>query len=34
MPALHNYITVDTTSFLSQREHLEAIYNMCKTVSI
>ncbi|KAH3857509.1 hypothetical protein DPMN_100118, partial [Dreissena polymorpha] len=32
MPALHNYITVDTRTFLSNSSHLEAIYNMCKQV--
>lgn len=32
MPALHNYITVDTPNFLATPEHLEAIYNMSKTV--
>ncbi|GAB1598816.1 importin-7-like isoform X2 [Argonauta hians] len=32
MPVLHNYVTVDTQSFLAQRDHLEAIYNMCSTV--
>ncbi|GAB1607703.1 importin-7-like isoform X1 [Argonauta hians] len=31
-PCLHNYITVDTTAFLSQPEYLEAVYNMCKLV--
>ena len=33
MPALHNYITVDTTTFLSNPKNIEAIYNMCKKVS-
>ncbi|KAH9487616.1 importin-7 [Bulinus truncatus] len=32
MPALHNYITVDTDAFLGNPENLEIIYNMCKTV--
>lgn len=32
MPALHNYITVDTPTFLSNPKHLEIIYNMCKQV--
>lgn len=32
MPALHNYITVDTTAFLANPEHVQIIYNMCKTV--
>ncbi|CAI9738711.1 importin-7-like isoform X1 [Octopus vulgaris] len=31
-PCLHNYITVDTTAFLSQPEYLEAVYNMCKSI--
>lgn len=34
MPALHNYVTVDTPAFLSNPENLQIIYNMCKTVSI
>jgi importin-8 len=33
MPALHNYITVDTPAFLANPEHVQIIYNMCKTVS-
>ncbi|XP_050295459.1 importin-7 [Anthonomus grandis grandis] len=32
MPALHNYITVDTAAFLSDEKRLLAIYNMCKEV--
>ncbi|XP_064603784.1 importin-7-like [Liolophura sinensis] len=32
MPALHNYVTVDTPAFLSNPENLQIIYNMCKTV--
>ncbi|BFZ04143.1 hypothetical protein BsWGS_07182 [Bradybaena similaris] len=32
MPALHNYITVDTEAFLANPRNLEIIYNMCKTV--
>ncbi|VDI02496.1 Hypothetical predicted protein [Mytilus galloprovincialis] len=32
MPALHNYITVDTPAFLANPEHVQIIYNMCKTV--
>uniref|UniRef100_T1J129 Importin N-terminal domain-containing protein n=1 Tax=Strigamia maritima TaxID=126957 RepID=T1J129_STRMM len=32
MPALHNYITVDTAAFLSDEKNLFAIYNMCKAV--
>lgn len=33
MPALHNYITVDTPAFLSNPEYIQVIYNMCKQVS-
>lgn len=33
MPALHNYITVDTQAFLSNENHVLAMFNMCKTVS-
>lgn len=33
MPALHNYIIVDTPTFLSNPENLQIIYNMCKQVS-
>lgn len=32
MPALHNYITIDTDAFLSNENRLLAIYNMCKEV--
>ncbi|OWF54942.1 importin-7-like [Mizuhopecten yessoensis] len=32
MPALHNYITVDTPAFLSNPENIQIIYNMCKAV--
>lgn len=32
MPALHNYVTVDTDAFLSKPHNLEIIYDMCKTV--
>jgi len=32
MPALHNYVTVDTTAFLSNPKNLEIIYTMCKGV--
>jgi len=32
MPALHNYLTVDSQAFISDPKHLEIIYNMCKTV--
>lgn len=30
MPALHNYLTVDTDAFLSDEKRLLAIHNMCK----
>lgn len=33
MPALHNYITVDTQAFLSNENHVVAMFNMCKAVS-
>lgn len=32
MPALHNYITVDTATFLSSPDYMMAMYNMCKTM--
>lgn len=32
MPLLHNYITVDTDTLLSDTKYLEIIYNMCKKV--
>lgn len=32
MPLLHNYVTVDTETLLSNSKHLEVIYNMCKKV--
>lgn len=32
MPALHNYITVDTPAFLSNENHVLAMFNMCKAV--
>lgn len=32
MPALHNYITIDTNAFLSDEQRLLAIYNMCKEI--
>lgn len=34
MPALHNYVTVDTDAFLSNQNHILAMFNMCKAVSI
>lgn len=33
MPALHNYVTVDTPAFLSNENHVLAIFDMCKSVS-
>lgn len=33
MPVLHNYITVDTNAFLSNENHILAIFNMAKAVS-
>lgn len=32
MPALHNYITVDTDAFLSNEAHVMAMFEMCKTI--
>lgn len=32
MPSLHNYVTVDTEAFLSNENHILAMYNMCKAV--
>jgi len=32
MPTLYNYITVDTPAFLSNTNHVLALFNMCKTV--
>lgn len=32
MPALHNYVTVDTPAFLSNPNHVLAIFDMCKVV--
>lgn len=34
MPVLHNYITVDTNAFLSNENHILAMFNMAKAVSI
>ncbi|OXU20007.1 hypothetical protein TSAR_005120 [Trichomalopsis sarcophagae] len=34
MPALHNYITVDTPAFLSNENHILAMFNMCKAVLV
>lgn len=32
MPSLHNYVTVDTEAFLSNENHVLAMFNMCKAV--
>ncbi|CAH0401822.1 unnamed protein product [Chilo suppressalis] len=32
MPVLHNYITVDTNAFLSNENHILAVFNMAKAV--
>lgn len=32
MPALHNYITIDTEAFLSEASRVAVIFDMCKTV--
>lgn len=32
MPALHNFITVDTKAFISNQNHILAMFNMCKAV--
>lgn len=32
MPALHNYVTIDTDAFLSDENHMVFIFDMCKTV--
>lgn len=34
MPSLHNYVTVDTPAFLSNPNHVIAIFDMCKSVRI
>jgi len=34
MPALHNYVTVDTPVFLSNENYILAMFNICKAVSI
>lgn len=33
MPLLHNYVTVDTDTLLSDTKYLEIIYSMCKKVN-
>lgn len=32
MPLLHNYVTVDTDTLLSDTKYLEIMYSMCKKV--
>lgn len=32
MPALHNYVTVDTKAFLSTPDYMMAMYNMCRAM--
>lgn len=32
MPTLYNYVTVDTNAFLSNQNHVLALFNMCKKV--
>lgn len=32
MPALHNYITVDTEGFLSSEARVAAVFEMCKSI--
>ncbi|KAI1285385.1 Importin-7 [Halotydeus destructor] len=32
MPALHNFVTVDPEAFLSNPNHILALYNMCKSI--
>ncbi|EMP28541.1 Importin-8 [Chelonia mydas] len=32
MPLMHNYVTIDTDTLLSNPKHLEIIYTMCKKV--
>lgn len=34
MPLLHNYVTVDTDTLLSDTKYLEIIYSMCKKVNV
>lgn len=34
MPALHNYVTVDTPVFLLYENYVLAMFNMCKAVSV
>lgn len=32
MPSLHHYVTVDTDAFLSNENHVLAMFDMCKSV--
>lgn len=32
MPTLYNYVTVDTNAFLSNQNHVLALFNMCKKI--
>lgn len=32
MPALHNYVTVDTPAFLANPNNALALFDMCKSV--
>lgn len=32
MPALHNYITIDTEAFLADENRVGVIFDMCKSV--
>ncbi len=32
MPALHNYVTVDTKAFASNPSYMLALFNMCKSI--
>lgn len=32
MPLLHNYVTVDTNTLLSNPKHLEVLFSMCRKV--
>lgn len=34
MPALHNYVTIDTDAFLSDEKHMLYIFDMCNTVGV
>lgn len=34
MPLLHNYVTIDTDTLLSNPKHLEILFTMCRKVSV